>query len=705
MSMVTPSSSLASRTLLHGSRLAQASWLLFALFSLSLALAGILPYTRLLQTTCHGARCLAEQLTPSEAEALSAAGQSLADYAQTELIVGLVTNLLVLVTAGTLIWRKPANRSAVLGAFVFVALGTSTLARAAGQSMPMLELPARLLQVVHVAGLQPFFSLLPDGRFRTTWLRGIALAAVVAAVLMIFGRPAPLFYMLFCLLSAGLIAGSLIAHYRRTSTTPEQEQIVWALAAFALLAAAQGIGRPLRPLPLPALPLDRLPLPFISFFSVFGMLLAVGSLTCLAVALLNDELFRVEVALNRALVYSLLTLFVVGSYVLVVGYLALLFQSSGSVWFSLIATGVVAVLFQPVQARVQRFVNGLLYGLRDDPYQVIVGLGRRLEAAYEPSTLLPAIVQTVRESLGLPHVAIALYQADSAPIVVSDGSPPTRLLSFPLAYGGEMLGELRVSPRRGEATLAPADRHLLDDLAQQAGVAVQGVRLMAELRRATEDLQHSRERLVLAREEERRRIRRDLHDDLAPTLAGLALKARTISDLLPDDPAKAAPLAHGLHAAMREAVGGIRRLVYDLRPPALDELGLLGAIRERAAQFSTQHADEPRLWVIVDAPPALPPLPAAVEVAAFRIVQEALMNVARHAHARTCRVRLALDATLEIEITDDGAGCGSATVPGVGFRSMQERAAELGGTWEITSSVGGGSRVHVSLPIRREGAG
>jgi signal transduction histidine kinase len=208
---------------------------------------------------------------------------------------------------------------------------------------------------------------------------------------------------------------------------------------------------------------------------------------------------------------------------------------------------------------------------------------------------------------------------------------------------------------------------------------------------------------VLAREEERRRIRRDLHDDLAPTLAGLALTARTLSDFLPGDPAKAAPLAHGLHVAIRDAVGGIRRLVYDLRPPALDDLGLLAAIRERATQFSAQQPGEARLWVTVEAPPVLPPLPAAVEVAAFRIVQEALMNVARHAHARTCHVRLALGDTLTIEITDDGAGFGDAPMPGVGLRSMQERAAELGGTWEMTSVTGGGSCICVNLPVNREG--
>ena len=223
---------------------------------------------------------------------------------------------------------------------------------------------------------------------------------------------------------------------------------------------------------------------------------------------------------------------------------------------------------------------------------------------------------------------------------------------LPLHYQGAAVGQLLVCPRRGEADLGPTDRRLLADLAQQAGVAVHGVRLMDELREVNADLRRSRERLVLAREEERRRIRRDLHDDLAPTLAGLALGADAVADLVPTRPDRAQALARELHGQIREAVGGIRRLVHDLRPPTLDEYGLLAAIRERAAMLGAGGAPA----IAVEAPADLPPLPAAVEVAAYRIAQEALMNAVKHAAGAPLHRPRSTVARRQPEIHDDGRG-------------------------------------------------
>jgi signal transduction histidine kinase len=201
---------------------------------------------------------------------------------------------------------------------------------------------------------------------------------------------------------------------------------------------------------------------------------------------------------------------------------------------------------------------------------------------------------------------------------------------------------------------------------------------------------------VSAREEERRRLRRDLHDELAPTLAALGLTAATARDRSIADPTTTA-LLNDLYAGLRAAVGDIRRLVYELRPPALDELGLVAAVRERAAQYTTaeQHGFEVR----VEAPEVLPPLPAAVEVAAYRIVQEALMNVARHAHARTCAIRLALTDGLRVEVSDDGLGLPPSYRAGVGLGSMRERAVELGGRCTIERLNGAGTRVEAWLPV------
>ncbi len=223
------------------------------------------------------------------------------------------------------------------------------------------------------------------------------------------------------------------------------------------------------------------------------------------------------------------------------------------------------------------------------------------------------------------------------------------------------------------------------------GVAAHAVRLTA-------DLQRSRERLVTAREEERRRLRRDLHDGLGPTLAGFTLTVGAVRNLLPRDPALADTLLTELGTAIEGAVGDIRRLVSNLRPHALDELGLSGALRARAAQYSVPPGTA-GLTVCVEAPEALPPLPAAVEVAAYRIAEEALTNVARHARAQRCVMRLTLADDLCLAVTDDGSGLPAEHRAGVGLRSMRERATELGGTCVIAALPAGGTRLLARLPL------
>ena len=262
------------------------------------------------------------------------------------------------------------------------------------------------------------------------------------------------------------------------------------------------------------------------------------------------------------------------------------------------------------------------------------------------------------------------------------------------------MGELWLAPRGPAEGLTPADQRLLHDLARQVGVAVHAVRLTADLQRLTSDLQRSRERLVSAREEERRRLRRDLHDGLGPRLAGLTLKLETARNRLAHDPL-ADTLLSDLIARTQEAVADIRHLVYALRPPALDELGLIPALQEQVLQYSDQGPHE--IHIRLEAPERLPPLPAAVEVAIFRIAQEALTNVVRHSHASRCMVRLALheqERLLEMEIADNGCGLAPARSTGVGLASMRERAEELGGTWEVVQGPTGGTCVQVRLPSR-----
>lgn len=374
-------------------------------------------------------------------------------------------------------------------------------------------------------------------------------------------------------------------------------------------------------------------------------------------------------------------------------------QVQGNLLLSLLATGLIAVLFQPLRTRIQRGVNRLLYGERDEPHRVLVRLGQRLEATLTPEAVLPMIVETVAQALKLPFAAITRTSAEggSAPQTLAQYGQhpdPTEQERVPLVYQQEIVGELVLAPRQKGERLTPADQRFLRDLAPQIGVAVHAVRLTADLRHLTVDLQRSRERLVTTREEERRRLRRDLHDGLGPQLSSQTLTLTAARKMLRQDPEAADRLLADATTHAQEAIADIRRLVYALRPPALDDLGLLAAIQEQLNQYHSSG-----VVLILEAPEQLPPLPAAVEVACYRIVQEALTNVIRHSHAHICTVRLALEEQVLLSIRDDGQGLPPAHHSGIGLASMHERAEELGGTCTMTSLPQGGTCVLAHLPL------
>ncbi len=483
-------------------------------------------------------------------------------------------------------------------------------------------------------------------------------------------------------LSLAIVAG--IRAYRAAKDTTSHQQIRWfAFAALVSGVAAFAFGM------IPQLVWGR-PLLDWNALSQIGILIPIA----LAFAILRYRLFDIDVIINRALVYGALTLCTMGLYVLIIGYLGNFLQSTDRSLIAFLTTGFVAVIFQPLRERLQRAVNRLLYGERDDPYAVLARLSQRLESTLAPDAVLPTIVETVAHALKLPYAAIALTTDDGRPQTAASfppsavGGPPSDGLRLPLIYQAETIGQLILAPRAPNEPFSSADQRLLADIARQTGIAAHAVRLTA-------DLQRSREQLVAAREEERRRIRRDLHDGLGPALAGLMLKLDATRNLIDGNPRAATALIDELKTQTQAALGDIRRLVYALRPPALDELGLASAIREQAAQYNSADG----LRVTVNVPEHLPPLPAAVEVAAYRIATEALTNVARHARARECAIRLELDRDLEIEIRDDGMGLPRSFRAGVGLASMRERAAELGGTCVIEASPDGGTRVAARLPL------
>ncbi len=426
----------------------------------------------------------------------------------------------------------------------------------------------------------------------------------------------------------------------------------------------------------------------LSYVAAFALLVVP---VCTYVAILRYNLYDIDLFINRTLVYGALTACVVAIYVMVVVALGYMFQARGNLAVSLSATGLVAVVFQPLRGRLQRGVNRLMYGERDDPYAVISRLGKRLEATIEPEAVLPTVVETIAQALKLPYAAILLEEEGQFRTAAAHGSSEADPEVLPLVYQREEIGRLLLSPRAPGEEFSDADRALLEDLARQAEVAVHAVRLTA-------DLQRSRERLVATREEERRRLRRDLHDGLGAQLAGLSVQAGALRRLIPQDPAAADGMVVELREELRGAIADIRRLVYDLRPPALDDLGLAEALRRLAERYGSENG-QPR--VAVEVPENLPTLPAAVEVAVYRIAQEALTNVARHARAQSCVVRLAVDGDVSLEIVDDGTGIPAGRNAGVGLSSMRERASELGGSCVIQSVPEGGTRVLVRLPLTK----
>lgn len=483
----------------------------------------------------------------------------------------------------------------------------------------------------------------------------------------------PLIEGVLFLFSVSLFAGiaSLIVRYRR-SRGIERQQLKWFTYAVAM-GPVSLLGNTLFP------DLSWL----IGGVGVALIPLAIG------IAVLKYHLYDIDFVINRTLVYGALTAGIAALYVLVVGGIGALLQVQDNLLISILAAGLVAVLFQPLRDRLQRTVNQLMYGERDDPYRVLSLLSQRLRATLSPETVLPTIVETVAGTLKLPYVAIALKQDDGHLKFVAEYGCPTTSepVVLPLSYADEAIGQLVLSPRAPGESFGPTDWRLLNDLAHHAETAVHTVRL-------TNDLQRSRERLVNVREEERRRLRRDLHDGLGPQLATMTLKLDAARNMLASHPSTADALLVELKAQTHAAIADIRRLVYDLRPPSLDELGLIPAIRGQATNYSQNG-----LNVSVEASEPLPPLPAAIEVAAYRIAQEALTNVVRHACAHRCCIRLSLGDELQLEITDDGVGLPVNPRAGVGLTSMRERAAELGGRCSAESLHTGGTRVLARLPL------
>ncbi|MER7169288.1 sensor histidine kinase, partial [Micromonospora sp. NPDC000207] len=422
------------------------------------------------------------------------------------------------------------------------------------------------------------------------------------------------------------------------------------------------------------------------------VLMVIAIPGAMTLAVLRYRLYGLEQVINRTLVWLVMSLLVIVAFVATVSLLRDLLLRGDTSNASLVATGLIAVTFEPLRQRVQRGVNRLLYGERDEPYAVLARLGDLLERTVEPQAVLPLLTRTIGDSLRVPYVAVEVgtdeqRDPDRPPLVhAAHGRPTESVERFDMLTHGERVGWLVVAHRSPGTRFTPVERRLLSDVALHASVAAATARLIRDLR-------DSRERLVTAREEERRRLRRDLHDGLGPTFAGMSMQVRAARRLATDRQ-RLVGVLDGLAEDLRTCTAEVRQLVDRLRPPALDR-GLESALRAECRRF-----DGPGLSVRLRVEDDPGRLPAAVEVAAYRIVAEALSNVARHARATTCEVVVRRGRALVVEVGDDGVGGVARRPGGVGLDSMRERAVELGGECDVVGRDPHGTLVRVRLPLQ-----
>jgi signal transduction histidine kinase len=395
----------------------------------------------------------------------------------------------------------------------------------------------------------------------------------------------------------------------------------------------------------------------------------------------------VEQASHRFIEWLLLAAGIVVVYTGLVAGLGRLVGGSGPTWFLVAATGAIALVAEPCRRRARELVDRLVYGSRDDPLALVRSVMDHVSTPGAGEELLPALAASLGREMRLDWVAIDVAGPSGWQRAATFGAAAPHTEEILLRHRDEVVGRLSVG-WSDAPSLRPRDAAALDELAAPLALAVSWVRLAGELRRSSLAV-------VSAREEERRRLRRDLHDGLGPSLTGISLGLRTAVGQLgrhQGESTEALVLLRRLADEIDATVGEVKRIVRDLRPSALDQLGLVGAITEFARSL------DDAVQVHLDLPRREPALPAAVEVATYRIVTEALTNVVRHAAAASCWLRIETGAAVDIDVVDDGIGVPPDSLTGVGLAAMRERAEELGGTVTLAANPPHGTRVHVRLP-------
>ncbi|MEO8477588.1 MAG: GAF domain-containing sensor histidine kinase [Actinomycetota bacterium] len=503
---------------------------------------------------------------------------------------------------------------------------------------------------------------------------------------------------------------SLFVRFRRASGD-ERQQLRWLAAVgglaavfFGLTALAQGLAAP----------------EVVGNLGWGGFMLCIiiGIPAAVVLAIFKYHLYDIDVVISKTIVYGLLAVFIGAVYVaIVVGVSAVIPVGADSPLLSIAATGVVALLFQPARDRVQRLANRIVYGQRSTPYEVLARFSERVGNTYATEDILPRTARVIAEAVNAERATIWLLLADElrptagwpevdakaeAVSLAGDELPPLPGEHVAaIRYRGDLLGAISVEKTRGEP-MNPGEIRLVEDLAVQAGLVVSNVRLTADLEarleviaRQSAELRASRQRIVAAQDEERRRLERNIHDGAQQHLVALAVKLRLARGLVSRDPERARAMLGETARQIDEALETLHALAVGIYPPRLETEGVAAAL---AARFTSSD-----LPVRFHAS-GIGRYPLYAEAAVYFCVLEALQNAAKYARARVIDVTFAAQRdTLTFQVVDDGTGFDpSEHSEGTGLHGMRDRLAVLGGDVSLISAPGRGTIVRGRVPLTAE---
>ena len=500
-----------------------------------------------------------------------------------------------------------------------------------------------------------------------------------------------------------LVALASLVLRLRAARGDERQQLKWFLALVCLLPLSFLLSAIFGTLNI-ASPAFYVLTSALTAISVAGFPVGIG------IAIVKYRLYDIDVVISRTLVYGVLAVFITAVYVgIVVGVGTLIGSGSRpNLALSIVATAVVAVGFQPVRERVQKVANRLVYGQRATPYEVLSEFSERVAESYAGDEVLPRMARVLAGGTAAERATVWLRVGDrlhaaaawpetgdmaGSPLVTGQILPaiPGADMAVAVRHQGELLGAQSLSKRKGES-LTPIEQKLLQDLAHQAGLVLKNVGLTADLRRRLDELRASRQRLVAAQDQERRRLERNLHDGAQQNLVAIKVKLGLAEMMTARDPQKARELLADLKADADEALETLRDLARGIYPPLLADKGLVAALQAQARKAT--------LPVTVNAN-GLGRYSQEVEAAVYFCVLEALQNVQKYAGANSVLVRLSeLEHDLRFEVLDDGRGFDrTRAVQGVGLTNMGDRLDALGGKLTITSESGQFTRVSGSIPV------